>query len=796
MFYDLEVNNVPYYGAVASPRCEDNFVVMVGQAIDYGTPYSGEVTYKHYKSKEEAKDWLKIPDDVGLLVAHNLSFEMDWNLEQCYDEIAKFIKRGGRFWCTQLAEYRLTRQQEIYPTLEATAMKYGGDAKIDLVKRQWEKGILTKDIDSGLLKDYLVGTPDMEGDIGNTRLAFYGQWVAATERGMVNAILEQNNALIFNSVCMRNGLKVDMEVAEANLARLQGRIDEIDVELREIRKAHGFTEEEDNSFKVGSYWDMSPYLYGGVFKYKSKVPSVDKDGNVRYDKTDAIEDSNTGKYYMFSNLQEYTTKQLEDYFLDIDVEPVRYKSGVRKGEIKVVRVDSGRVKMINGTRAKVLQGIVNFDLYPETVVEGWKQEYISKNVTKWEGKEYPLYATKEDAVEVLLDRRETPEETKLVLIRMLERAILDKAVGSFFDKQELNAKGLPKKRSGMFQYITDKHFIHPSLNATATETGRLSCTKPAMQTMPRDDRKGVMKSNVKEMFVSRFGDQGRIVEIDYSNLEGRGLADLTKDSNLAKIVLNDMDVLCLSVSEKLGVDYEYVLERAKGNPNHPDHAEYAQMRQDMKPAQYAYNYGASAHGIAYGTGWSKADAEAFVEQQKARAPQAEVYFEGLAERIESTRKFKRVKLDNGNYDVYYVGYLKADSGFEYEYRTHRKKRWFRGQSQEVDEFKPTEIRNYIIQGDSSLFVQVVTGKLIRHYFKVDFYGNKCYPIMTVHDQILLDVHVDVLEQVIRETVDIMEDIPRWMKPLGYDLTMPYPVEATVGMNWQDQVSLKEAGINL
>lgn len=792
MFVDLEVNNNPYYGAIASPRHEDNYVVMIGQAIDYNAPYEGEVTHLHFKSKEEAKDWLKIPDDVGLLVAHNLSFEMDWIYEQCYEEIKKFINRGGKFWCTQLAEYRLTRQQHLYPSLEETAMKYGGNAKLDLVAVEWKLGKLTSEIDTGLLKDYLVGTPEMEGDIGNTRLAFYGQWVQATDRGMVKAILEQNNALIFNSVCMSNGLKIDKDVAVKNLARLNDRISEVETLLEEARIQAGISIEGSKAFKMGSDFHKSAWIYGGAYRYDAKVPSIDKDGNFRYEKVDAVKDAVLGGFVEVNTdiqhvLESRFNSKNYEYFT-----PTRYKSGKRKGEIKVERIDSDEIKMVNGKVEENIEGIINLNDYPQEFLESWLSTYTQSRELA-DGSD--VYSTSEDAITELANRKETSKEAKEVLLLLREWAILNKVIGSFFDRQEFYAKGNPKKRSGMFQFITDDSLIHHSLNMSATKTGRLSSTKPNLQQIPRDDREGVMQSNIKEMFVSRFGEQGRIVEIDFNALEVRAMADFAGDTALQKAILDGTDMHSLRASEYHGWSYEEFNTRRK-DPEDPMYDQLNQWRQDIKPKSFAYQYGATAHGISFATGCTVAEAEKFIANEQKSFPDVEGYFTGVAEQVETTRKMRRVRLEDGTYDIYFEGHLKAPSGYEYAYRTYKKAQWVQGQKMEVDEFKPTEMRNYIVQGDSSLFVQVVTGKLIRHYFSVDFYDRKCYPINTVHDQVLLDVHVDVLEQVIRETVDIMEDIPKWMSNLGYNLTMPYPVEATVGMNWQDQKPLSEVGINL
>src|SRR5690625_5683721 len=53
MFLDLEVENNPYYGQIASPLHEDNYVVAVGWALDE-QPYSGEVQHTYYPNKHEA----------------------------------------------------------------------------------------------------------------------------------------------------------------------------------------------------------------------------------------------------------------------------------------------------------------------------------------------------------------------------------------------------------------------------------------------------------------------------------------------------------------------------------------------------------------------------------------------------------------------------------------------------------------------------------------------------------------------------------------------------------------------
>lgn len=89
------------------------------------------------------------------------------------------------------------------------------------------------------------------------------------------------------------------------------------------------------------------------------------------------------------------------------------------------------------------------------------------------------------------------------------------------------------------------------------------------------------------MFTSRFGDKGRIVEVDYSALEVVMLAALSGDENLLDKLVNGIDMHCLRLAAKLGEPYEDVLHKAVENQEHPEHKRYKQMRTDIKPPSFA-----------------------------------------------------------------------------------------------------------------------------------------------------------------------------------------------------------------
>ena len=67
--------------------------------------------------------------------------------------------------------------------------------------------------------------------------------------------------------------------------------------------------------------------------------------------------------------------------------------------------------------------------------------------------------------------------------------------------------------------------IYPNLNHCATKTGRLSATNPNLQNQTEE-------GGVKKAYISRYGSAGRILELDYSQLEMIALAYVANDRQL------------------------------------------------------------------------------------------------------------------------------------------------------------------------------------------------------------------------------------------------------------------------
>lgn len=759
MFFDLETENRMHYGALASPRHPENYVVACGWAIDE-QPYDGAVQYSYHTQRE---DWLRIPDDVWLLVAHNAPFDMDWALVTQRPEIMKFLRRGGRIFCTAYAHYLLSNQQDTYPALDTVAPMYGGTHKVDGIKILWEQGYLTSEIDKTLLIEYLAGPG---GDIENTRKVFYGVYSKLVERGMWDMALCRMEGMLYSIFAMDAGLYVDREVAFKQLEQQNARLAEIGIEFGQYRQhIPAYVE-----FKDSSDYHMSAWLFGGPIKYKIRDAWLNDDGTPKYEKVD---------YWKFEDGFRIPAehgvgldKEAQVSLVSEHGPVVKSTAGKNKGLPRVFREDSDEPKLKWHDRVFDCAPLIDLNVLPKEIHQDFIREFAGKR-TLQDGSS--VYSSGKDCIEMLSKRSELSEPVRALLGTLLEYAKIDKDVGTYYLREDKDEEGNVVKQSGMLQYLTPENIVHHVLNCTSTVTGRLSSNRPNMQNIPRGDT-----SDVKKMFTSRFGADGVIIEADYSALEVVTLAAFSKDVNLVKALLEGIDMHCMRLSQALNEPYADVLRKCKDETD-PQHKEYKVMRTNIKPKAFAYQYGATAQGIAFATGCTVDEAQAFIDAEKALFPDVESYYENVITKyVEEHTTLHREQTETGGWRVYRKGVWQAPGGTCYEFREHNKVKWVDGQKHEIMEFRPTQIRNYPIQGESGFFVQGIAGLVVRWLLSKNFFDGRCHIINQVHDALYLDCHKDVLTEVCSTVKHIMESLPEFFKNYGYDLGVPFPAEVEYG----------------
>lgn len=775
LIVDYETQNHEYLGHVASPYHPENYIVEeAGETVEFGAGQT-IVHPRWFTRYESREDWLerskgiRITPDVGIIVAHNLAYEASWWLQFHRDEFMAFLKRGGRIYCTAYAHYLLSNQQDQYPSLDDIAVTYGGTHKVDGVKALWEAGVLTADIDPELLHKYLYGPG---GDIANTTKVFLGTWQQLAQRGMLKMALVRMDALLYNIFCMHNGLKIDMAKAAELKKENEDRLAALADELGSLLPAD-MPEECREQFNWGSDFDLSALIFGGPIVYTGRVNRTDDDGNPIYEKIDAPH-FKQGKETWTKPEAQCTFDEESGLWYDPDKKchQSRYTAGKNKGQPKFEKFVTDIPQTKNADLLYQSAGLLN-EVQREALQEAMDDQWTGKRKLR-DGT--PVYSTAGDVLDVLAAH--DVQGTKV----LQEQAKVDKDLGAFYLKQTFNKDGSVKKTTGMLQYVDADGFIHHTLNCTSTVTGRLSSNKPNLQQIPRGDT-----SRVKEMFISRWGDDGVVLQEDYSALETVGLQVMSGDSNLRDALLKGLDMHSMRLASMEEQSYEYVVARTK-DKTHPDHDEWDVKRTNVKPCAFQYQYGATAYGMALSTGKTKEFCEAFIEAEKAAFPEVESWFENsvflAVEDSAAKNKPVRLEVAEGVYKLLRWGIYVAPSGTTYQFRQVTKTRWDWQQKKHVDvsEFKIPQMRNYPIQGESGFFVQLSCALLIRYLISVDFYEWKALPINTVHDANYLDCHKSVVRQAAMVTECIMESIPEVMNSLwpAYNCTVPFPVAGGAG----------------
>lgn len=751
---DLETQNHPYYGMVASPFCPDNYIVEMGWKFKEGGVHSHRNSDKEHEHTTPIE---QILSKVNVFVAHNATYEIHWMLSRFYEPFMDFLRRGGRVFCTQYAEYLLSRQEELYPKLDEVAPRYGGTHKIDEVKLLWEKGVLTADIDPDILHEYLCSD---HGDVINTEKIYLGQLEALKERGMLEMTKLRMDALLFNAFATFFGMHVNMKTAYKNLEIQNKRIEELKNEINDYLPS-----DLPFDFNFNSDYHLSALIFGGPVEYRCKVSYEPK----KYELGDFYEVNGefieTNKYF---GALEFCT---------------RYKSGKNKGMIKVFRRPTNIEKLKWGTQIYHFEGLIDLTVLPVGIQEaflGDRSDFTGKR-TMVDGS--PVFSTGTDALTLL--KKYLPIADKL-----LELGALEKDVGTYYLKREVDADGNVLSTRGMLQFVLPSGIIHHNLNNCATRTGRLSSNRPNLQNLPRDGT-----SKVKEMLDSRFGEQGRVIEVDYTSLEVVALAAISGDQNLIKALVNGTDMHCFRLAFDMRLPYEEVYKYCH-DEEHPKHKEFKELRTAIKRKSFAAQYGASAKGIAYSTGCDEKDAQRFLDNEAKLFPEATAFRKIVREKVEITglqeKKFIRDRDPTGAYYLCRKGYFKANGGTEYSFRQYIKKE--RGKT--ITDYKDTEIANYPIQGEGAFIVQCACGRVIRWLIKENFYGNRVLPINTVHDAIYLDVcSDDYAQRTCRAVQWIMETTPKYMcsvipqyKEWNYN-TVPFPAVPEYGNNLYEKKGL-------
>lgn len=279
---------------------------------------------------------------------------------------------------------------------------------------------------------------------------------------------------------------------------------------------------------------------------------------------------------------------------------------------------------------------------------------------------------------------------------------------------------------GIRKGVDTKWFLRCNFNQTRTATGRLSASDPNLQNMPRGTT-----FPVKRAFVSRFVG-GYIADIDFAQLEFRAAGELSG----CPVAAEDI---------RAGTDVHSVTAKTLSDAGQPT------TRQQAKAKTFRPLYG----GVS-GTPAEVVYNKSFLEKYHG----IKSWHERLQEEAINT---KRIVTPTGR-----------------EFAFDRVIRYGPGRSSHA-----TKIKNYPVQSFATadivpwaviLVDQALTGR-----------GFRSMVINTVHDSLVIDVYPGEERDVMRVAVEAALSVVAKMQEFyGITLTLPYPVEASIGVNWLEQ----------
>ena len=299
--------------------------------------------------------------------------------------------------------------------------------------------------------------------------------------------------------------------------------------------------------------------------------------------------------------------------------------------------------------------------------------------------------------------------------------------------------------------------IYPNLNHCSTKTGRLSSTNPNLQNQTD-------AGDVKRSYVSRYGKDGRILELDYSQLEMVALAYLADDKQLIDDINNGRDMHRELYKGMYGV--------------YPTDKE----RKPFKRFSFLLVYGGGATTLMAQSGCDKATAKKFINTFYTRYKGVKEYHERIVKEAEAKAVVSYSEDKTGPEYHYYHA---SPTGRHYIFKKYPNE--YKGGLS----FSPTELKNWPIQGFATGdVVPMMVGLLLNNLEKEGLH-SVAKLVMTVHDSVVLDVPEKLLYNVASVAKDTLEAAPAYLKSIfNIDFPCKLSVGVEAGINWQDKEEIK------
>lgn len=355
-------------------------------------------------------------------------------------------------------------------------------------------------------------------------------------------------------------------------------------------------------------------------------------------------------------------------------------------------------------------------------------EELTAKIYELAGKEFNINSTKQLG-EVLF------EDLKLSVIKKTKNGYstdvetLEKLQGEHrIIEYILEYRQLMKLNStyvdGMVSYINSKtNRIHSSFHQTVTATGRISSTDPNLQNIPTRIELG---KKLRKVFKPQDGYV--YLDADYSQIELRVLAHISKDEAMVEAFNNDEDIHTQAASRVFGVPMNEVSK---------------ELRSKAKAVNFGIVYGISDFGLA--------------GQIHSSRKQAKEYIEQYLEKYNGIKTF----MDNVVEEAKEKGYV------ETMFNRRRYVPELKSNNFMVRKFGERASMNTPIQGTAADIMKIA---MISVYRRLKECNLESKIVLQVHDELLLEVKKEELDEVKNILRESMENAAKLSVPLKVDMS--------------------------
>ena len=271
--------------------------------------------------------------------------------------------------------------------------------------------------------------------------------------------------------------------------------------------------------------------------------------------------------------------------------------------------------------------------------------------------------------------------------------------------------------------------LHTHYLQTWTATGRMQSNDPNLQTIPIRKQRG---KEIRAAFVPRDDDH-LLLAADYSQIELRVMAELSKDEGMMDAFINETDIHRVTASKVYKVDMDDVTR---------------EMRDKAKTVNFGIIYGISAFGLQQRLNIPRKEANELIENYFEKYP-------GVQKYIDSTIEFAKEN-----------GFVQTQTG------RRRYLRDINSRSRTLANAAERLAMNSPIQGTAADMLKLAMIKVHRALKEGDFATKM---LLTVHDEIVFDMPKAEEEKVKPVIAEAMKT--------ALPMEVPIVVEMGAGQNW-------------